>query len=89
MPRLAVVPGSRPRLPRAAVAEQAIEVQVALRDVRTGGLWGAAFKTGDPELIESCKTLDAMLRATIEIARQVAGLAEPTPPAAEAAERAA
>lgn len=79
MPRLALVPGSRPRLPRAAVAEQAIEMQVAVQDAHRASapLWEAAIRTGDHELLEDCKALAVVMRQALVLARAIAGRAEP------------
>ena len=78
MPRAAANPGSRPRSPRNAVVEQAMEFQLHLDTVRglTHPLFEAAIRTGDGALISECQALAKTLKAAHIQVRRIAGIAD-------------
>lgn len=75
MPRTAVNPGSRPRSPRRAVAEHAMEMQAQLRRTATA-VGEAAMQTGNWTLMAEAHALRRLALATAREAKRVAGLAD-------------
>lgn len=78
MPRVALRPGSRPRRPLSAATERAMEVQVALRELRTTThpLWEAAVASGNGLLMAECKALAQTLRIANRQAQRAAAIAD-------------
>jgi hypothetical protein len=60
--------------------ERAMEVQVAIRELRTTThpLWEAAVASGNWTVIAECKALAATLKVAAAQARRIASLAEPS-----------
>lgn len=64
---------------RVPTVERAMEVQVAIRDLRsaTHPLWEAAVASGNWSVMAECKALAATLKVAAGQARRIASLAEP------------
>ena len=60
------------------VVERAMEVQVAIRGLRTQThpLWEAALATGNWTLLSECRALAGTLKVAATQARRITGLAE-------------
>ena len=69
------------------VVERAMEVQVAIRGLRTQThpLWEAALATGNWTLLSECRALAGTLRVAATQARRITGLAEARTTLADAA----
>lgn len=78
MPRTAMNPGSRPRQPRSAVVELAMEFQLSLDKLRaaTHPLFEAALRTGDGAVIGEAQALSRTLKSAHLQIRRLTGLAD-------------